>query len=115
MRGAVADVPKNIRLEFAPIIDNILDDGTSLTRLPYPFYVDENGFIESQSLWHGNPFKVIGFQKDLYIKAIDFWWREIFPIPERAVGMYLVTTDKAGAWSVHSTAIASALEFDFLD
>lgn len=101
---------KVIKIQTAPTIDNIVSDGEALHKLPYPFWVNEDGAIAQQNLWRGDPWRVIGFQKDLACFQIDLWWREAFAAPERAVGMYLVTAAKGTghmAISTHSTAVQS--------
>lgn len=99
------------KLQPAARIDAISEDGHVGYQLPYPFYVTDDGKIQSQELWNGTPFAVIGFQKDLAVQTIDLWWRDAVLAPAAAVGMYLVTTDKDGTWGVHSTAIESVHGF----
>lgn len=100
-----------IRLQPAARIDAISEDGHVGYQLPYPFYADEYGKISNQDFWQGNPYAVIGFQRDLARQTIDLWWRDVPDHPESTVGMYLVTMDKNGTWSTHYTAIESASSF----
>lgn len=95
-----------IKIQPEPFVDNLVD-GHELTKLPYPFFVDEDGLIAQQDLWQGDPFKVVGFQLDLAVQKIDLWWTDVVANPEIAVGMYLVTADKSGDYGVHSSAIRS--------
>lgn len=87
-------------------------DGHQMAKLPYPFFVSENGSVGSQDFWQGDPCKVIGFQKDLAVHRIDLWWKDAVGDPQQAVGMYLVTADDKGGWGVHSTAIDSVQQLD---
>lgn len=100
-----------IRIQPAPRIDNISDDGHAFTQLPYPYLVNEAGEVQAQEFWQGTVSRVIGFQKDLAKQTIDLWWRDAFQNPESIVGMYLVTSDNRGNWAVHDTAMQSALPF----
>lgn len=82
-------------------------DGHQMTKLPYPFFVNEDGSVGSQDFWKGDPFKVVGFQRDLAVHEIDLWWRDVVTDPQQAVGMYLVTEDVQGSWGTHQTAVES--------
>lgn len=105
-------MPRLTRIQPAARPDAISADGHVGYQLPYPFYVADDGKIQNQELWNGTPLAVIGFQKDLAVQTIDVWWREVVDNPEKAVGLYLVTTDKDGTWGVHSTAVESAYNFN---
>lgn len=102
---------KIIKLQPADFVDNLWDDGKGGfhegRKLPYPFYVHENGDIDGKDdFWKGHAEAVIGFQKDLAVQKIDLWWEEAFADPEKAVGMYVVTA-AGGGMGTHQTAIAS--------
>lgn len=96
---------KLIRLQPSEFVDNIRD-GHEMTKLPYPFFVSEDGVIGSQDFWKGDPARVIGFQKDLAVQQIDLWWSDVVEDPQQAVGMYLVTSNAEGTWGTHSMAIS---------
>jgi len=98
---------KLIRLQPSPRVDNIVD-GREMYQLPYPYTVAEDGKIANQDFWQGEMFAVIGFQQDPAVQRIDLWWKDAAEDPQKAVGMYLVTTSRAGNWSVHDTAIRDA-------
>jgi hypothetical protein len=103
-------LPRTVRLQPAEFVDHITDDGHEMTKLPYPFYVYQTGRVALQaSFWRGTVKTVIGFQKDLAKHTIDLFWDTVWDAPQSAVGMYVVTSSAAGVWSVHSTAIKSAL------
>lgn len=93
-----------IKIQPSAFTDQIRD-GHQMTKLPYPFFVEEDGSVANQDLWRGNPAKVIGFQADLAVSQIDLWWADAVKDPARAVGMYLVTADVMGSWETHMTAI----------
>jgi len=96
------------RIQMAPVIDHISDDGEVVgSRLPYPFYVDAEGFIQQQDFWQGNVFKVIGFQNHPTVQKLDLWWYKVTD-PSEIVGKYIVTSDKTGAWSTWPTAVVEA-------
>lgn len=95
-------------IQMAPEIDHISDDLEFVgSRLPYPFYVDDKGFVQLQDFWQGMVFKVIGFQNHPAIQKIDLWWSDVKD-PSEIVGKYLVTTDKDGQWGTFPTAITTA-------
>lgn len=100
-----------VTLQPAAYTDNIWAIGDELvegTKLPYPFHVTEDGSIERQDFWRGDVYKVIGFTTSPERRRIDLYWPDVWMEPSKAVGMYLVTTDGAGTWSTHQTAIESA-------
>ncbi len=90
--------------------DMITDDGIVGTKMPYPFVVGESGYVEGQDFWKGDPFRVVGFQKDLAVKQIDLYWDEVIKDPKKAEGTYLVTRDRDGAIGVHLTAVMHVKE-----
>jgi hypothetical protein len=100
------------RLQPAPFTDQLTGDGHQLTKLPYPFYADEFGAVGRQDFWRGDPSRVVGFQKDLYVQRIDLWWTDAVKNPEAAVGMYLVTEDSRGNYGTHQTAMAAVERMD---
>ena len=97
-------------IQMAPVIDGIDEINGELhsrSRLPYPFYVDDDGFVKLQDLWQGHVYKVIGFQNHPAIQKIDLWWSDIKD-PSEIVGKYLVTSDVTGQWSSFPTAVTTA-------
>ena len=96
-----------IKLQPAAFVDNISEEGHVGHRLPYPFYVRDDGYIEGQDFWRGTPLKAMGFQRDLAVQQIDVRWNAAAKEPHGIVGMYLVTIDEDGSMSVHQTAITS--------
>jgi hypothetical protein len=95
------------RIQNSEYADQITADGTELTKLPYPFYVDENGNVGRQDVWQGVPERVIGFARDLAVQEINLWWPTVVQDPPQAVGMYLVTQDADGSIGTHPTAVSS--------
>jgi len=97
--------PKTVTMiQMAPVIDGLHDDFTSRSRLPYPFYVDDDGFVQLQDLWQGHVYKVIGFQNHPSVQRIDLWWADAVKDVSQAVGKYLVTSDADGNWGTFPTA-----------
>lgn len=78
-------------IQCAPVIDNVLDDGTALTQLPYPYHLDEEGFVHG--LMRLKISNLIGFQENVREQRVDLHW---FSIQlgthkiEDAIGMYPV-------------------------
>jgi hypothetical protein len=96
-----------MRIQMAPEIDGLHDDFTSRSRLPYPFYVDGDGYVQLQDFWQGMVYKVIGFQNHPAIQKIDLWWADVKE-PADIIGKYLVTTDKDNNWGSFPTAVVEA-------
>lgn len=101
-----------IALQQASVVDRITSDGTELTQLPYPFFVDEKGNVGRQDFWRGRPRAVVGFQKDLARHRVDIFWKQVVENPDLAVGKYIVTVDDGGQMSVHMSAVESATKHD---
>lgn len=101
-----------VTLQQNPRIDNISDDGHAMSQLPYPYHVNEKGEVQQQDFWQGRITLVVGFQKDLAVHRIDVYWDEVWETPEKAVGLYVVTSDGRGNWGVHDTAIRDAVKRD---
>ncbi len=100
------------RIQMAPEIDSISDDLEHVgSRLPYPFYVDDKGFVQLQDFWQGMVFKVIGFQNHPAVQKIDLWWSDVKE-PADILGKYLVTSDKDGQWGTFPTAVTGAEKVD---
>jgi hypothetical protein len=85
-------------------VDQIVD-GMELTKLPYPYYADTEGNVANQEFWSGTVAKVVGFQKDLAKQQINLSWYQATKDPSKATGMYLITKDDKGQYSVHNTAM----------
>lgn len=100
------------KLQPSAFTDQLTEDGHQLTKLPYPFFVNEDGSVRRQDVWAGQVVRVVGFQRDLAVQQIDLWWKQAVQEPERAVGMYLVTADSKGDLGSHSTAISSVEVID---
>ncbi len=95
-------------IQMAPEIDHISDDLEHVSsRLPYPFYVDADGYVQLQDFWQGMVYKVIGFQNHPAIQKIDLWWGDVNE-PADILGKYLVTSDKDGNWGTFPTAVIKA-------
>jgi len=94
-----------ITFQPSEFVDHITEDGTELTKLPYPVHAwADNGVIP----WNagGTPGRrIVGFQRDLQRQQIDASWATIAYHPPDAVGMYAVIENKDGSWSSLTTAI----------
>lgn len=102
-----------ISLKFASHTDHITDDGTELTRQPYPFHVTPDGSISRQDFWKGTPSQVIGFVDDPSVEEITLWWRDVAADPSKTVGKYAVTSSKDGKWATHLSAVESVAVNDW--
>lgn len=62
--------------------------------LPYPFHVDvATGEIGRQEFWKGDPFSVVGFQKDAKVQTVNLFWDAAAADPDQIVGMFPVLID----------------------
>ena len=91
-----------ITLQLSSATDYITKDGTELTKKPYPFHADEKGNL----LDGRDEVEIIGFQADAARQQVDVRWED-YADPYQAVGMYVVTKDKAGQYSTHLHAVES--------
>lgn len=100
-----------IKFQPGPVVDGFADDGTELTKLPYPIYAERGGVIHG---WRVNtapyPPKIIGFVADPSRQEVDLWWEHITDL-QKTVGMYLVTSTN-GEWSTNVIAIQSVVDTD---
>jgi hypothetical protein len=83
-------VARIITLQPSSVVDQITEDGTELTRLPYPYHVTEDGDVMGQDFWRGEPEGVIGFQRDAAVQKVDLWWDDAVADPQQVVGLYPV-------------------------
>lgn len=93
-------------VQTAAFTDQLTSDGHQLTKRPYPIVASEDdGMVRGWVSLPDAPFRVIGFMRDPAVQQIDLWWADAVKDPSRAVGMYLVTSNKAGGWGIHDTAV----------
>lgn len=85
-------------------VDGELVEGV---RMPYPWPVDHDGFVQNQDFWRGDPYRVLGFTSDVDARRIDLRWEDAWPDPQQAVGMYIVTTTSDGTFSTWQVAVQS--------
>jgi hypothetical protein len=90
--------------------DHITEDGTELTKLPYPFFADDKGMVQRQDFWQGKVVRIVGFQKDLAVQQLDLSWLRAQQDLSQAVGMYVISTDSDGGMGVHPVAVESVEE-----
>lgn len=78
---------------------------------PYPFVIAEDGDVEGQDFWKGDPAVLVGFQDRFDVKLINLfpedWWAE----PQRAVNKYPVFTRADSTIYVSQVAIAEVTVF----
>lgn len=97
-----ADRPDGMSLEHGPRYQQ-----------PWPVIGMADGSVwGAYDHWCGKVTRVIGFQADLSQRTIDLDWSGFLLDPQKAIGMYLVTSDKDGTWGVHDTAVESVTEME---
>lgn len=82
-------------------------EGDPRGKMPYPYFVGEDGFVGRQDVWKGNPTQVIGFAKSVDVQQVDLDWADAMQAPELATGMYLVAADANGDFATYTTPIAT--------
>lgn len=99
------------RIQPAERPDAMSTDGHVGHQLPWPVvaHVDASVF-GAHDHWCGKVVRVVGFQADLSKMRIDLHWDDFLADPQKAVGTYLVTSDKDGTWGVHDTAVSTVEE-----
>jgi hypothetical protein len=98
---------KTFKIQPAEVVDHVTKDGRELTKLPYPFFVDEKGMVGRQDVWTGDPHQVIGFAEEPEPGQVDLLWEEVMEDPSLATDMYLVTSDSEGNFDTRRAAISS--------
>ena len=77
--------------------------------LPYPYFIDEKGFVGRQDFWKGKPLKLIGFSptnlQEFDDKQIDLL--TFLKDPKRAIGMYPIFLHKDKEWYTYQDKIES--------
>lgn len=101
-----------ITIQPEAVTDNVwaTDDGRIVEgkRLPYPFHVRaEDGRVERQDFWQGDPYSVIGFQNRVDVQHVDLWWAEAAADPNKIVGKFPVMTERDGGPYTYTVAIES--------
>lgn len=99
-----------LRVQPAEHTDQITDDGTELTKQPYPYFVDGDGMVGRQDFWRGRPVRMIGFAADSAKQEMTLWWPQVWDDPQRAVGLYPVVEYSSGTWFTVDTAVESITE-----
>lgn len=95
-------------LQPAPVTDHITDDGTELQRLPYPYHVDEEGNVQRQDFWKGDPSGIIGFQNRADVQRVNLLWDDfVAGDPNAAVGKYMVMVDSKGTFATYTIPVES--------
>jgi hypothetical protein len=98
---------KIYRIQPAPVVDAIGEDGSPRHRVPWPVCAREDGSVNNYGREHPElPVQVIGFQDRLDVHHVDVFWDEAKARPQEMVGKYLVTVDGAGTLAVDLTAVS---------
>ncbi len=100
---------KIITVQPSPVVDHITPDGTELTRLPYPYHVAEDGSVQRQDFWRGEPSAIVGFQRRVDVQSVDLYWEDAWKDPQKAVGMYPVLAER-GTFATLQIAVESMTE-----
>lgn len=73
--------------------------------LPYPFFIDEDGFVLRQEFWRGKPYKLLGFNDTPKAGDIKLMRKEFMFYPQAAVAMYPVFKDATDNWYTYDLPI----------
>jgi hypothetical protein len=103
--------PVLYRIQPEDRVDGMSVEHGARYQRPWPVGAYADGSVlGADDQWCGKVTRVIGFQADLARKQIDLSWSDFLLEPQKAVGMYLVTSDSEGTWGVHDTAVESITE-----
>ncbi len=90
-------------------------------RLPYPYIIDENGYVQRQDFWNGNPYKLLGFNSrpvggEMDVAQFIQLQTSDLPIPAEdmmlGVGKYGVFSTKDNQWFTMTEPFASVRELN---
>lgn len=102
---------KTITIQPESFVDNVwvgkAGDLVEGKKLPYPFHVSEDGKVQDQDFWQGDPSACLGFQRDEDVQQIDLWWSDAVENPDSIVGMFPVFTQVGGPLYTYTVAIES--------
>lgn len=109
-------MPKIITIQPEAFVDNVWvnEDGQVVEgkKLPYPFHVKEDGSVDRQDFWRGDPEAVVGFQADVNVQSVDLWWEDAVKDPDAIVGMFPVMIEKGKGFYTYTVAIESVQVFE---
>lgn len=102
---------KIITIQPESFVDNVWVNKTGEIvegkKLPYPFHVTEDGTVEGQDFWQGDPTGVIGFQRNADVQRVDLWWKDAVQNSDAIIGMFPVMTQDGGPPYAYTIAIES--------
>jgi hypothetical protein len=75
--------------------------------LPYPFFIDEKGFVGRQDFWRGKPLKLIGFSTVPKTGEMDVTLSDFLEVPDCCIEMYPVMEWEDGTWHTYKDKIMS--------
>lgn len=78
-------------------------------RLPYPFFIEENGNVGRQDFWRGKPLRLQGFNPTRVSGVVEgtIGLEDFFKDPQRAVGMYPIMEHEGGDFFTYGDPIES--------
>lgn len=74
-------------------------------RLPYPFHIDEAGFVLRQDFWRGKPLRLVGFVDDPDVYKISLNVEDWQADPDAAIGKHPVLSNREGRFSTYTGAV----------
>lgn len=102
---------KIISIQPAQFTDNVWvhSDGAIVEgkKTPYPFAVLEDGSVDGQDFWRGDPAGIVGFQNDENVQKVDLWWADAAKDPDSIVGKFAVMRTSDGGMYTYTLAIES--------
>jgi hypothetical protein len=83
-----------------------------LLSLPYPYYITEDGSVDRQDFWKGEPSRLMGFQKDPDVQHVDILAEDWLKDDDIDVtGMFPVFVDEGGTMWRHQMPVVETAEF----
>ena len=66
--------------------------------LPYPYFIDSDGYVGKQEFWQGHPYKLIGFSKTPTAGTMELTFSEFWKDPKQAIKMFPVMSNTEDDW-----------------
>lgn len=100
-------MPKYLKIQETPVIDNVTADGHVGSRLPWPVVADPDGTVVTPSSMLRMD-RVVGFRDNVHAEQVDVFWSQAFSDPSGIVGMYMVYMSTDGRMLGNISAVDSA-------
>ena len=100
--AAIQEKPKSRVIRIQP---KTRPDG----KLPYPYFISEDGSVGRQDVWRGSPQKLVGFNGTPANETVEpaCGLEDFLADPKIAIGKYPIFKHKDGKWFTYQDPIES--------